>query len=220
MKVMSRAEAVLREPLGSRMDRASAPSSVRAPGEAAAARPTMVWSAADQERLRHIFDEHFAFVWRYLRRLGLRESDADDAAQKVFMVLARRLATVEPAKERAFLCGTAVRVASDHRRAAARRREVVGGPAAEPVDRELSADEQLDRQRARALLDEVLDAMPLDLRSVFVLFELEEMAAPDIAKLLDLPTGTVASRLRRARERFQAIVKRMRASGTLPGGPR
>ena len=56
-----------------------------------------------------------------------------------------------------------------------------------------------------------LDALPDDLRTVFVLFEVEEMASADIAAALDLPLGTVASRLRRAREAFGTAAKRVRA---------
>ena len=170
----------------------------------------------DEVRLRRIFEEQFAFVWRYLRRMGLSEADADDAAQQVFVVLARRLDTIEPIKERAFLCGTAARVFSEFRRARVRRREVAGDDFVEQVDRGLGPDDLADKDRARALLDEVLDQMEDKLRSVFVLFELEEMSTAQIAELLELPTGTVASRLRRARDSFTAIIKRLRAGGQLP----
>ena len=54
--------------------------------------------------------------------------------------------------------------------------------------------------------------MPDELRTVFVLFEIEEMPTPEIARTLDLPVGTCASRLRKARETFEAMVKRMRAA--------
>ncbi|MBI4704521.1 MAG: sigma-70 family RNA polymerase sigma factor [Deltaproteobacteria bacterium] len=173
-----------------------------------------------QARLRRIFDEQFDFVWRYLRRLGLGAADADDAAQQVFIVLARKLDQVDPDKERAFLCGTLLRVCSEHRRALARRPEVAGEAALASADVAISADEVADRQRARELLDCVLGQMDMDVRSVFVLFELEEMSTAQIAELLGLPAGTVASRLRRARESFKAIVRRMRAGGKLPGGER
>ncbi|MFT3771354.1 MAG: sigma factor-like helix-turn-helix DNA-binding protein [Minicystis sp.] len=55
--------------------------------------------------------------------------------------------------------------------------------------------------------------MPLDLRAVFVLFELEQATMAEIAAMLDLPPGTVASRLRRAREHFQAAARRIAAKG-------
>lgn len=196
---------------------------VRAGAPPAAPLPELVESdeeerLRDDVRLRRIFDAHFTFVWRYLRRLGLSEADADDAAQQVFVVLARRLNTIDTAKERAFLCGTAIRISSEHRRARTRRREVAGDDLAEPIDNTLGPDDLADRERARALLDEVLEQMDDKLRAVFVLFELEELSTLQIAEMLGLPTGTVASRLRRARESFQGVLKRMRAAGQLPAG--
>jgi len=183
---------------------------------AAAAEVAPVDGKVDEVRLRRAFEDHFSFVWRYLRRMGMSEADADDAAQQVFVVLSRRLDEVERGKERAFLCATAVRVVSDHRRAARRRPE---RPEAfeEPADDRPPPDAVADRKRARALLDDALTQMDDTLRSVFVLYELEEMTTAEIAELLTLPAGTVASRLRRSRESFRAIVARMRARGELPG---
>jgi RNA polymerase sigma-70 factor (ECF subfamily) len=171
----------------------------------------------DEARLRRIFQEQFAFVWRYLRRMGLSEADADDAAQQVFVVLARKLDAIDPGKERAFLCGTCARVLSELRRTHRRRREVSSADSSEPIDTALGPEDVADRERARAVLDGVLDQMDIKLREVFVLFELEEMSTVEIAELLELPIGTAASRLRRARESFQSIVKRMRARGDVPG---
>lgn len=172
-------------------------------------------------RLRGVVREQFDFVWRYVRRLGVPDTEADDAAQQVFWVFARRLADVVPGCERAFLCSTAVRVASDVRRARSRRREVSSGTnEIETADTSPGPEELSDRLRSRALLDEVLSAMPLDLRAVFVLYELEELSVVQIAAMLEVPTGTAASRLRRAREAFQSIVQRMKARGTIPGAIR
>ena len=67
-----------------------------------------------------------------------------------------------------------------------------------------SADELADRRRAVELVDKILSQMDPDLLTVFVLFELEGLSTPEIAKLLNLPLGTAASRLRRARESFRS----------------
>jgi RNA polymerase sigma-70 factor (ECF subfamily) len=207
---MAHAEAVLR----------AQPAAPHESGERPVANIAEAPNAAEAPpvRLRRVFNEQFNFVWRYLRRLGLSEADADDAAQQVFVVFSRKQDRIELGKERAYLCGTAVRIVSDHRRSLARRREVAGDKMAEPVSQALTPDQLADRQRARVLLDQVLDQMEMDLRAVFVLFELEELTTAQIAETLQLPAGTVASRLRRARESFHAIIKRMRATGVLPGG--
>src|SRR6185436_10298746 len=105
-----------------------------------------------------------------------------------------------------FLFGTAMRVASDIRRSASYRREVAHENPAEHLVSDHQPDELLDRERARRMLDRVLDQMDEELRTVFVLYELEEMTTLEISTLLAIPHGTAASRLRRAREQFQARV--------------
>jgi len=172
---------------------------------------------ADEVRFRAIRDEHFEFVWRSVRRLGVPEADADDAAQQVFIVTARRLGAIRPGSERAFLFATALRVAS-HARRTARRRGEVAGDVPDLCDAAPDPEELVDRHRAREMLDEALEALPLDVRAVFILFELEEMTQAQIAALLDLPQGTVASRLRRGREEFQAAIARMKARMAGPKG--
>jgi RNA polymerase sigma-70 factor (ECF subfamily) len=166
---------------------------------------------ADDARLRRIVGEYHDFVWRSLRRMGVAEHATEDAAQQVFLVLSHKLDTVGEESERSFLFGTVVRVASGVRRAQARRREVSAVEVQEPVDESPGADVLVDEKKARAVLDGILEAMPEDLRAVFVLFELEELPAIDIAEILSIPAGTVASRLRRARELFQAAANRSNA---------
>jgi RNA polymerase sigma-70 factor (ECF subfamily) len=177
-------------------------------------------SAADK-RLRVLVDEQYDFIWRSLRRLGVPPTDVDDCAQQVFWVASRKLDEIRAGSERAFLFSTALRVASDARRTRTRRREVPEqGEGSEALDPAPDPEEIADKTRARALLDEVLDSMPMELRAPFVLFELEEMPTAEIAVVLDVPTGTVASRLRRAREEFQKIVARVKARGAFRGGVR
>jgi RNA polymerase sigma-70 factor, ECF subfamily len=181
------------------------------------ARPSRAVNAVADARLRTLVHDHYDFIWRSLRRLGVPHTDVDDCAQQVFWVAARKLAIITEGSERAFLFSTALRVASDARRSRVRRREVPQeDDAPQPCDAGPRPDEIADQRRARALLDEVLAQLPLDLRTVFVLFELEEMPTQEIATLLELPTGTVASRLRRAREEFQKLVRRLQARANGP----
>lgn len=170
----------------------------------------------DEARLRRIVREHHDFVWRSLRRMGVPESATEDAAQQVFLVLSRKLGDVPQEMERSFLFGTVVRVASDARRAQSRRREVHGAEVDDRPDEAPSAEAIVDEKKARAMLDEILHSMSEDLRAVFVLFEIEELQAAEIAELLGIPTGTVASRLRRAREHFHAAAARMKRTTRHP----
>jgi RNA polymerase sigma-70 factor (ECF subfamily) len=163
-------------------------------------------ATARDERARRLVERNLDRIWRTLRRLGTPDANVDDATQKVFMVALRRLDEIEPEREDRYLIGIAVRVASDERRAEARRREV---PIAdvELAARERPADEVVEDRRNRASLDAVMAAMPAELCEAFVLFELEEMSAPAVAELLDVPVGTVASRVRRAREFVREFLK-------------
>ena len=167
-------------------------------------------ATGEAARLRAMVDAHVDVVARVLRRLGVPEADVDDAVQQVFLTASRRVADIAPGAERAFLYKTALHVAAHARRSLARRREDASD-ATDVADARADLDEALDRQRGAALLEGVLDAMPEELRAVFVLFEIEELTVPEIAALVDVPAGTAASRLRRAREDFQARVARLRA---------
>lgn len=164
--------------------------------------------ASRDARLRSMMDEHFDVVWRALRRLGVTDAGVDDAAQQVFLVASRRLDAIESGGERAYLLGIALRVASDARRAVRRRREVPIDDAVAETSAARAAtaslpDAVLEQRRALALLSAILDEMPEEMRDAFVLFELEEVSAPEVARLLGVPVGTVASRVRRAREHFR-----------------
>jgi RNA polymerase sigma-70 factor, ECF subfamily len=182
--------------------------------------PSIQAPAADPERLRAFVTGHLAFVYRSLRRLGLAEADAEDAAQQVMVVASQKLEQILPGREQAFLFSTAMNVASRVRRARGRRREIAADAVAEPSDPHPGPDEIIDHARARALLDHILDGMPMDLRAVFVLFEIEELSMRQIADALELAPGTVASRLRRAREHFQQERRRIEARRAFRGAQR
>jgi RNA polymerase sigma-70 factor (ECF subfamily) len=190
-------------------EHAALPAHVRAvdaPREATASERT-------QLDLRALFSLHYAAIWRLLRRLGVEHAQLDDAAQEVFWIAARRLDDIRAGREHAFLYGVAMRVASHAQR---KRRSA---PATADIDSlaELAAaspspEESLAQRRARAWLDAALDRLPLELRTVFVLFELEGLPIKEIAELEEIPLGTASSRLRRAREEFSAAAKRLRAA--------
>lgn len=175
-------------------------------------------SAERSARLRVLVDDHFDFIWRSLRRFGLSAADADDASQRVFVIASRKLEQIESGKERSYLFGAAYRVVREIRRSKARKPEAQLTDETELADTALNPEEFADRLRARALLDEVLREIPIEARTIFVLFELEEMTVPQIAALLEVPLGTVASRLRRGRELFRAAAVRLRARTSFQGG--
>jgi RNA polymerase sigma-70 factor (ECF subfamily) len=186
----------------------------RKPGDTPDGAEGVSGSPASAERLRAIVDAEYDFVWRSLRRLGVADRDVDDALQQVMLTLSRKLPLVRPGCERSFLFQTALRVAADRRRGEKRRREVVTDVVEDRADETPSVEMLMDLHRARSKLDEILDSMTLDLRAVFALFELDQMTLTEIAELLGVPRGTVASRLRRAREDFKT---RARVYAQCPG---
>ena len=177
--------------------------------------------AVRRARLASMIERDYRFIWRLLRRLGVPSHSVDDGTQQVFLIMAERLDDIQQASERSFAYGTALRVAQDFRRRGQRERGVTvdaeGQP--EPVCGAPDPEELTSQRRAREQLDRVLDAMPIELRAVFVLFELEGMTSPEIAEISGLPLGTVASRLRRARERFRELVAQTSMSRVTRGVP-
>ena len=159
-----------------------------------------------EKRLREMVDRYVDFVARVLRNAGVPEAQLDDDVQRTFITIARRLDDIRPGAEKSFLLQTALRVAAHARRTLARRREIASDEFPMLVEEFATPDKLTDQKRTRQLLDRLLDEMAPNLRTVFVLYEFEEMSTPEIAGILRIPQGTVASRLRRARMEFRERV--------------
>ena len=93
-------------------------------------------SVTDADRVRLALDTHYDAIWRFLRRLGVPQSDCEDAAQKVFIVFAERVAGVNAKAERSFLFSSALRVASDARKKKSHTHELLAkdGDAVDATD--------------------------------------------------------------------------------------
>jgi len=163
--------------------------------------------------LRQTYEAHFTHVWHTLRRLGVRDSDLEDAAHDVFVVVHRRLPDFDVARPiRPWLTGITYRVASDERRRARHRRERSGMPDGVPesADSGPSPEEVVAARQARAAVLAALDTLDMERRVVFVMHELDGVSGPEIAEALAVPLNTVYSRLRIARSQFAAAVRRQR----------
>lgn len=150
-----------------------------------------------------LYARHFDFVWRLVKRLGVHESNVDDAVQDVFLVVYRRLGDFQHrSSDRTWIAGIAVRIASDERRRVRRKGGLDG------------LDEQLPDGRAdphgaavqsegMQKLYRILEHLDAERREIFVLAELEQMTAPEISEALGVKLNTVYSRLRLARQQFE-----------------
>jgi len=172
--------------------------------EASPLPPPRVPPEDGRARLRRMFDSHHGVVWRTLRRYGLDAETAADVGQQAFVVAIERISDIWPGSERAFLLGTALRLARKHHRNAAR--VPLEGDLEERVRQAASAESQA---MTLELLDRVLGQLDASLVEVFVLFDVEGFSTKEIASALSVPEGTVASRLRRAREEFRAATRRL-----------
>lgn len=183
------------------------------PPAQAPARALRALTPERKQRCLALVQEHQDVVWRVLRRLGLSAHAADDATQQVFLIALQRLDDLRPGLERAFLCSTAVWVGR-RSRAGKRQEELHDVPPEVPDTR--GPEDEAERRRLRAILDELLGQLPHELRVVLVLMELEGLTKRETAAALGLPEGTVATRVRRARFTLDALVKARLGSGDLP----
>ena len=158
-----------------------------------------------------LYRDYFQFVWRSLRRLGVRNSSIDDAVQDVFLVAHRKLDQFEGRSSyKVWLFGIALRVASEHRRRDGRLQ----------LDEQIVAnatrsDHALEMRRRVEALDTLLDTLDDRQRAVFVMAEIEGFSAPEIAEVLSIKLNTVYSRLRLGRRSFEkALARHRREHGT------
>src|SRR5215831_940723 len=153
-----------------------------------------------------VYRAHFAFVWRSLRRMGIREEDAADTAQEVFIVVHRKLPEFAGrSKLTTWLYGVCFRVASERRRAGPRP-QIGAHEAASLIGRQADPGTSAERNQGLAVLERSLERIPEEQRAVFCLFEIEGMTGEEIADSLEIPLGTVYSRLRLARAAFGVAV--------------
>ena len=169
--------------------------------------------ASSRPEFATVYDEHFPFVWRSARRLGVDPSAVDDVVQDVFVVVHRRLADFEGRSSlKTWLFGILLRVVRDHRRTLRRKHPKEGGDLEAIADTTSeSPHESAEKAEGVRLLHALLDALDDDKREVFVLAELEQMTVPEIADATDSNVNTVYSRLRAARREFDAAVCRHHA---------
>lgn len=176
--------------------------------------PVWSWAEATERTMSErptfekLFAEHVAYVGRTLRFLGVSEADLEDACQEVFVVVHRRLAEFDhEGSVRAWIRQIAVHVARNERRTSRRRRI---DPAEDP-DAIATAPLQHDKaeyneMRRRLLV--LLDGLAEDQRTVFVLYEIEELTMAEVAAVVGCPVQTAYSRLHAARDRIAEALRR------------
>jgi len=188
--------------------------------ESACAPPDDVRWTADREAATafdHLYEQHVDFVWRSACRLGIEDSDADDVVQEVFFIAHRRLREFEGrASAKTWLFRILFHVVQHHFRSHARKhRHLSAGlgldPDRLPDVRAPGPLESAEQAEALKVLDRLLGEIEEERRVVFVLAEIEQMTAGEIAEAVGINVNTVYSRLRVARQEFEGALRRHRA---------
>ena len=163
-------------------------------------------------RLR-VFEEtvlpHLDAAFNYARWLTRNDADAEDVVQDACVRAIRYFSSLRDDDARAWLF-TIVRNAWYSR--VSRKANVAEGTRLndgqdERPDNALDPEERLLQQHTIALVRAALEQLPVDFREVIVLREIEGLSYKEIAEVAGVPVGTVMSRLARARERLQTILK-------------
>jgi RNA polymerase sigma-70 factor, ECF subfamily len=170
------------------------------------------WTPSQRECFHALYRDHFDFVFRNLRRLGVADHSLDDALQDVFLIVLRRFDSLAPGSHiKAWLFAILLRVAGNHRRSW-RRKGIT-----EPICEDYRQTDQPDpfdlaaRAQAARFLNRFLDELDETKRAVFVMAELEQMTAPEIAQALTANVNTVYSWLRGTRIQFVARLASLRS---------
>ena len=180
-------------------------------------RPAKADTTAPVPSLAQIFEQHTPFLWRALTGLGVPSHEVQDLCQEIMITVHRRLPSFDGVSLRGWLYGICVRVASDYRRSARVRREILSEA---PPDEVSWTDlgESIDRGRDIRRLLGALARLDEPKRVAFVLFEIEELTLAEVSEAVGAPLQTVYSRIKAAREQMQRAFQAQRSERPKNGG--
>src|SRR5262249_31151196 len=154
-----------------------------------------------QRVVQKLVEDHYRALYRYAYRLSGSATDADDLTQETFCKAQLNLSQLRDAARAKAWLFKILRNAYLHRRRAEQHQHCcsledvgeVAEPAAEPLP-------EIDPER----LQQALQELPEVFRTPIILYYFEEFSYRDIAEQMDLPLGTVMSRLARAKAHLRA----------------
>lgn len=159
-----------------------------------------------------VYDEHFGFVWRTARHLGIAPEDMDDCVQDVFLAVHRRLGDFEGRSSiQTWLFGISLMVVRNHRRRSRRKGGLAELPEELPDSWSQSPETHAQKLQAVRLVHHLLDQLEDGERELVVMADLQGMTVPEISEILGCNVNTIYSRLRVAREKFERAVARFQA---------
>jgi RNA polymerase sigma-70 factor (ECF subfamily) len=160
------------------------------------------------------YREHLGWVLQTVRRLGVSGVEQEDVAHDVFSTAWKRLEDYSPERPlRPWLFGIAFRIVSN--------RKANKSANAESLDATLDAraghahqpDQLLEGEVTRSHVLRALEALPMEQRALFVGHDIEQTPINELAEALEVPLNTAYSRLRLARQKFQATFSALQKEG-------
>ncbi|MCC6877613.1 MAG: RNA polymerase sigma factor [Sandaracinaceae bacterium] len=162
-----------------------------------------------------LFEREVGYVHRTLLRLGVHARDVEDGVQEVFLAVHKKWGECDRSRPiRPWLFAFVHHYAANYRRLG-RHRHTQGDAELVSTD---SPEHAVAQAQARALLLRALDALPDERRAIFVACDIDEMPPPEVARALEIPLGTVYSRLRTAREELAHAARRLIPPSRPPEG--
>ncbi|UQA62256.1 RNA polymerase sigma factor [Polyangium aurulentum] len=162
----------------------------------------------DVAAIGEVYDQHYAAVRSFARRLTGDDAAAEDLVHDVFVALPGAIQRFRGGSSlKTFLVSIAVNHARHHLRSAARRRAAMERLAQEPEPRAPSPERELSRASLAHALNRALDALPDAQRVAFVLLEVEDRSAREAAEIMGVPEATVRTRLFHAKQKLRTLLE-------------
>jgi RNA polymerase sigma-70 factor (ECF subfamily) len=162
----------------------------------------------DHDAFASLVDAYHARVWRFLLKWVKNRDDAEELTQETFLAAWRALPTFRAGSQfSTWLLGIALNLARNHHNRTVKKRsrdvELDDTIYMEtPSGYEVEPDSRLERLQAMETLQRAIDKLPEDMRQVLIMVRLEGMQLEEVAQVLGIPSGTVKSRLSRAKARL------------------
>ena len=154
--------------------------------------------------ISQLVDQHYESVFRFAYRLSGTSHEAEDISQQAFLDAQRKLDTLrDPDKVRAWLFMIVRNLYRRQIRDRVTHGEVALEVLVEPVDQKRGSDKQIEQSLDSESLQQVLNELPEEFRSVLLLFYFRELSYREIAEQLDVQIGTVMSRLSRGKKQLR-----------------
>src|SRR4029079_10793195 len=179
--------------------------------------------AGDQVAWEEIVRLHRRKVFNIAYKFVGKHDLAEDLTQDIFLKLYRSLHTFDRrANSQTWLISVSRNLCIDHYRSVRKERETINrdvdASTLSPVSRDRSAYAQLELRDRVQLLRAALDMLPPTLRTAVLMRDIQELTYQEIADRLNVPEGTVKSRINRGRTELARQIRRMRGDDYRPSG--